>query len=545
MHPEAWGACREHGGTQCHWRDVAAIALIAALVRLAYAAAVPFPPADDPAYYATVARNLAAGRGFVSDVIWQYNIIFAQPTHPAGELWMPLPSFAMAICLRLFGNGWLSAQIPGIAAGSALAALSYGIAREALRGDAWARVGAWCSALLVALNGVLSYQSVSGDSSSLFSVLVAAALLLAGRALSPSDSGAAPATFVARGLTAGTAVGAGAALGLAYLTRSDVLLIVPALAWIALRSNAGAGGRKARAWWLGITFAAASAVVLPWLARNLVEFGTPFPMPAARLALLTTYDALFDFPAAMTAGLPDMSEMISLRLQALWFSWQNVLGFLFFPTALIPVAGLVVAHHRPGVRLAGVAGISIFLGTALVFPVPTLAGTSYHDAGAFAPWLALGTVVLARCCMSLASERRGWKSDLFWIPYLALLALTIAQLGMTAVAVRRQHSGEEEFARSAGAWLESRGAAVVISNAPYNLDYVARQPGLKLPAAQRPEAVHELARRYGASVLVVIGSEGLYPKALSDAPICGKDDIADQPFCLAHSAPGWKAYEIN
>src|SRR5512137_2798698 len=81
-------------------------------IRLALAARLVFPPLDDPAFYVQTARNLAAGRGLVSDVLWSYSVPFASVTHPSHEYWMPLATFLIAPFLRLWGNSLWAAQLP-------------------------------------------------------------------------------------------------------------------------------------------------------------------------------------------------------------------------------------------------------------------------------------------------------------------------------------------------------------------------------------------------------------------------------------------------
>ena len=68
----------------------------ALLVRCVLSTQLPFPQLDDPAGYIQLARNIAAGRGLVSDVLWNYWVSFPGVTHPSNEFWMPLASVLMA-----------------------------------------------------------------------------------------------------------------------------------------------------------------------------------------------------------------------------------------------------------------------------------------------------------------------------------------------------------------------------------------------------------------------------------------------------------------
>src|SRR5512141_1386100 len=88
------------------------------VVRFLLARQLVFPPLDDPAFYIQTARNLAAGRGLVIDVIWNYFTPFNSVTHPSHEIWMPLPSILMAGSIKLLGDTLLAAQLPGLMCGA-------------------------------------------------------------------------------------------------------------------------------------------------------------------------------------------------------------------------------------------------------------------------------------------------------------------------------------------------------------------------------------------------------------------------------------------
>jgi hypothetical protein len=129
---------------------LAAVTLTALAARVLFARAVVFPDLDDPAFYVSVARNLAAGRGLVIDALWSYQFPFTAVTHASNEYWMPLASLLMAPCLALFGPALWAAQIPRVLAGTGLAALTVVLtARAAELGPAAVLV----AGLLVALSG--------------------------------------------------------------------------------------------------------------------------------------------------------------------------------------------------------------------------------------------------------------------------------------------------------------------------------------------------------------------------------------------------------
>ena len=464
---------------------------------------------------------------------------------------MPLPSWLMSLVFAVAGPSWPAAQVPGMLAGTGLALLTYAIGRNLLADDARGRMLAAFGAVLVALNGVLAYQSVSGDSSALFCVLAAGAIWLAG-----SASGARPV------LAAG-----GTARGLAALTprlisswrRHPARTRLPGPERRPLCvGRPGHGGPSWTRGWLDLALAAGRsgrddpggvcAVAAPWLLRNTLEFGTPTPVPAALLASLTRYEDLFNYgiaaPIRSAVGL-DAFQALALRAGALWHNWHQVLDFLFFPSALLPLLGLWLLRARSGVKGA-LAALGVTLAaTAILFPVPAMAGTFYHDAGAFAPWLALGLVVLARRVMMEVAARRRWRSDLLGLALLVILVVTVAQLALSVTVVSAQHRAEARRLAEAAAYLGAHPAAPVISTAPYNLTFLTGYPGLMLPVLQEPRVVLSLAERYGARYLVVAGRYGLYPEVLGGAPDCTAGLAAGSGFCRAADGDGWRVFEIR
>ena len=128
------------------------LGVVALLVRVWLALQLPFPPLDDPAGYIQLARNIASGRGLMSDVLWNYWISFPTVTHPSNEFWMPLASLIMAGSMRVFGDTLLAAQLPGLIAGALLSPLVYGMGRTL-----WPDQRRWSvlAAVLIMISAVL------------------------------------------------------------------------------------------------------------------------------------------------------------------------------------------------------------------------------------------------------------------------------------------------------------------------------------------------------------------------------------------------------
>ena len=109
------------------WLSAAAVFAVALVIRIVAAAMVRFPVPEDTAYYAGVARNLAEGRGLISNALWSYQTQPLEVPRAAFELWLPLPSLLEAIPAALLGAAeWFrAAQVVSVLAGSVVAVLAW------------------------------------------------------------------------------------------------------------------------------------------------------------------------------------------------------------------------------------------------------------------------------------------------------------------------------------------------------------------------------------------------------------------------------------
>ncbi len=483
--------------------------VVAVVARLILTEAVIYPGPDDPAFYLKVADNLAAGRGLTIDAIWAYLVPFAAITHPSNEYWMPLPSLVLAPFFAVFGSSFQLAQVIGAFVGALLVPLTWLAARAAYRPQGSWRGLAFFAALLVAVNPLLVYQSVTVDSSVYFSLLGAAALLVA----------ALPATTEQSGQRAALcALAAGLLAGLAYLARSDglylVLLLLLWVWWTAPRDR-----RLPHAVAMAV---GAGVVIAPWLLRNELTFGAPFPTPAQILALVPDYPTLFHYgPSAFWDGLaaPGLGEQIALRWQGLSHNLYVLLVQSLFPIAIFGLLGFRYLRSAPVAMLGGLFGLMLLLVSALAFPVLTMHGVFYHAVGAFIPFLTvLSAYGLFRVGQFLGD--RMFKEPLFMGVALCMggLVLVSVQLALAATTAAELHRNLRQDMDFAQGWLTEAGAVAVMSNQPYSLHYETGLPTIALPAGDPPAVAQLAAQRYGVGYVVGFGRFGQYPDALAEAP---------------------------
>src|SRR5512142_196746 len=112
------GIVEETPGDRRFWIGVFLVGLVAGLVlRLHLASFAHMPGHGDSAFYFTVARNIAEGRGPVIDYITYFFSGLLPLPHYAGDFWNPTASFLIALPMLVFGTSISAALIAPILVG--------------------------------------------------------------------------------------------------------------------------------------------------------------------------------------------------------------------------------------------------------------------------------------------------------------------------------------------------------------------------------------------------------------------------------------------
>ena len=234
-----------------HW-PLATLLLVALLWRLLLWAQAPHQPANDEVEYLQVARDLLAGRGWAFYTHWRWLRAPLYPLYLAGALGLAGldPSASTATVLH-------RAALASLPLSLGVVSCVYWLTRKLTpaSGDRPALIAAAAAALLQT-NATFASLYMS---ETLFTFLFSWGLL------------ALVAWRERRGWW--RAIGAGALLGLACLTRSAALVFLPVVAlWMAVVPTPPAQSR----WpWLGpplLLLLGTAAVIAPWTLRNCVAY---------------------------------------------------------------------------------------------------------------------------------------------------------------------------------------------------------------------------------------------------------------------------------
>ncbi|HTS14940.1 MAG TPA: hypothetical protein VMH24_04680 [Candidatus Sulfotelmatobacter sp.] len=495
---------------------VGAVLLGLALVARAVAVSqVTVAPTVDSAYYVGVAGRLATGQGLTANVLWTYASPPLTVPQPAFALWMPLASLLAAVPMVLGGTtSLLAAQLPMILLGAALAPLTWYVAGQAaaangLAGRRRATV-ALGSGLVAALFGPFLVAVTGPDSSVPFAVLAVAACCAM-----PAAMGDAP------GRRWGVALGV--LLGLAYLARqeaiwlglTDVLLLGP-----ELRRRVPA---ERRAWLiraLGPVVVSGAVVVAPWLVRQTLVFGSPFPGQAIENLWFTRNQDVFAFaqPPTMATFLAQGPAVIVEHILAGF--WHQLIDVLILPTLPVGVFGLLglavlvgtpALRARTALRALTLAAGLLFVATGVLFPVATLAGTFLHASGPALVALIVLAALAADRAVAAIGLWRGWDKQNAWLASLITLAVALPLSGLevwlTGSFATGQADREQAAATAVAAQvpdLPDGSPAIVVTDEPIGFALATGRPTLILPD-EPPADVLALARRFGARAVLVFG----------------------------------------
>ncbi len=401
------------------WFALFVAGLIAWLaVRFYLACFAQMPGHGDSAFYYTVAKNIASGRGPVVDyIVYFFSGLLPLP-HYAGDFWNPSASYLIAIPMFLFGKNISAALIAPILFGILPAVAAY---LAGLKYSASSAVGA--------LAGVLTFFSPF----QIWFSVTTEAIIFAGA------FGSLALYFIMRGYEARRYL-LWAALfgGLANLIRQDAIFLFLVLqGCILLRKDAWR-----QKWILMVATSGIHILILsPLLIKNFMELHVPFPAGPAKIAFLTTYEDFHSFGKEInwktlratfgirgilsrrlhTAGEnlgqleyfidPVLVTLLLLALaEALFFSRKTRRLSLLLPAAAFAVSEYL--FYSAVVNLSGPGSLIKSLGTLM--PFICLLIVDFFGKYLNARPLLLGVVALLAAYSGFQGFMRNYSSTLYY-----------------------------------------------------------------------------------------------------------------------------------
>lgn len=536
----------------------------------------------DASYTQHVGSNLARGRGFTQDVVWNY--LEGQKTipGPSNLYWLPLPAVLAGGAMALFGVSYHAAQVPFVFLSLIPPLLAFYLARRLYGRDDYA----WVAGLLTACSGFYMIYWVSPDNFTPFAVTADLALLCIAFGVLEHQAK----YFFLAGVFA----------GLAQLARADavlLLLVIPIL-WVwrgrmefaATRTSLPAQTPGASSNASGrIEFAAtrtpslpaqtpgapssaagrfrdfvaarvrrgspqlliASAgfllVLAPWLARNALTIGAPFAPGSARTLWLLNYDEFFRYDVSRLTLARYLDWGIGNILASKWNALGFILLVLLFGVwqiylAPFAVIGFWKMRARVELQAALVYLALLVLAMAFVFTFPATHGSMLHSASALVAYGAVAVPPgLDAAIAWMAKRRRRWnvaQAQTFF-RYSAVALAIFFSLFLYAQGVwippgngatsPLWNQRDVEYA-AIDRELDARGVPdeiPVITVDPPSFSNETGRRAIYMPT-ESIDAIFDAARQFGARYLVLQYDKPVTMRALYDgkATVAGLNKIA-------------------
>lgn len=355
----------------------------------------------DASYTLHVGANLARGRGFVQDLVWNY---LDEPTglpHPSNLYWLPLPSILGALSFALFGVSYHAAQVPFVLLSTFLPLIAFYLARRLSDRDDYG----WTAGLLTAFSGFYTVYWTSPDNFTTFAVAADLALVIGAMGILERDWRR---VFIA-----------GLCAGVAQWSRADAVLVAAALAigLVIYRSRTAPPDKLANR--LGMLVALAGGFVLvvtPWLVRNVLVVGSPLAPGTARTLWLLSYDEFFSYDVARLTFSRYLEwgagNILGSKLTALGFNSLVVLfGVTQIFLAPFAVIGFWRQRHRLEIVAAAVYLVLLLVTMSLMFTFPAMRGSMFHSSAALVVYGAVATPFGLDAIVGWAARRRrAWNA---------------------------------------------------------------------------------------------------------------------------------------
>jgi hypothetical protein len=494
------------------------------VVNLLAAYFVVQPSYMDAYYYFNGAVFWAHGQGFTEPYLWNYLDPVLRLPHPSFLYWMPLTSLVaapfVALAERVLGGGatpaalFRAAQVPMVLAASALPLLSYSVAALVAR----QRRYAVAAALMTIFSAFYLVFWTQTDAFALYGLVAAGAMLAAWVGVSRPASWW---LFLA-----------GVCAGLAHLTRTDGVLILPVVLGLVIWKTVSR--RHAPPAHLStdlikpfiLVVGGYVLIMLPWMLRNVGAMGAPLAPGGARMLWLTDYNDLFNYPAdnlTLTRYLAmGWGGIVQAKWLALVTNSGNVLAALGDIVALpFMLAGLWVLRRHPLYVAAAAYGASLFGAMTFAFTFQGMRGGFFHSATALLPFAAPAAVVgLDAAVEATARVLKHWQPEKSKPIFTALLVVCVA--GVASLVFQQRVLGADwrqpPLSRAdavygeIGQWLDmaAEPGAVVAVNNPPGFYYFTGRASVVIPNGGL-DALRRVMRDFGVRWVVLDGNlpEGL------------------------------------
>ncbi len=415
-----------------HCRNLLIVMAVGLVINTLVAGLVTSPgPSLDATYYYTGAVLITEqGWPFAEPYFWNYLNPPPEIPYSAFGYWQPLPSFIAAVGLNIGPRSFGAAQVPYVLLASLLPALAYLTYLQVdSRTDNHKR--ALIAGLLICFAGYYAVNWVIPETFTPFAVFGGTSLYL-----------------VTQGATDRNRrwwvwLLAGVCAGLAYLTRSDGLLLVLVGLGVALWQL-----RLGRLQSMFLSVAAIISgyliVAAPWLLRNLALYGSIQPPGGISTIFLLEYNDLFRYPPVTTPARFIDAGLVFIIRSRVSVLVTNLQSFVAVNNYIFLTPFTVIALFKRWRQVTVVPSLlyaaGLFTAMTFIFAYPGQRGGWFHSSAALMPFLLSLAVLGLEDALRWAGQRvNGWRLRQSWQIFAP--ASIVFAAGLTIFLTARSLSG--------------------------------------------------------------------------------------------------------
>lgn len=476
-----------------HRRNLLIVGLVALLVNSLVAIILHSPgPSLDAAYYFNGGVLIVEqGWPFAEPYLWNYLTPPDALPQPAFSYWQPLAAFIAALGMLVAPGQFGAAQVPFVLMASLLPLFTYLIAMQIdQREDCHRR--ALIAALVMCFGGFYAVNWVIPETFTPFALFGAGSL-----------------AFICYGTQSQrwwVWLLGGICAGLAYLTRSDGLLLLLVLLFFALLQFRSKGLVFGTVGVFGFLLVSG-----PWFTRNLQLYGSVQPPGGLSTIFLLDYNDLFRFPPVATSDrffAAGLAFILRSRLEVLGTNLQSVLAVnnLIFLTPFTLIS-LIKRWKHPWVLPMLLYGLGLLVAMTFVFAYPGQRGGWFHSSAALMPFIVpLAVLGLEDALRWVGRNQSGWRLRQTWAAFSP--ALVVFSAVLTAFLVWRSlqawDNNAEEY-RALQSLLDDQGVAAearIMSNNTPAVHYYTGRGGVPLATGGVGEVL-TVAEQYAVDYVLV------------------------------------------
>jgi len=377
----------------------------------------------DADYYYANAVNIASGKGFNENFVWNYLDNPKGIPHPAFTYWMPLASLVSSTAIFVTGNlSFPVSRIPFLVLSGFIPLLAGHVTSRISRD----RKSAWMAALFSIFSGFyLVYIGL--PETFLLYMLLGACIFEVGMTLFEKGNG-----FRLKHLLCCAILGVIA--GLIVLTRADGLLW--AVAGVGLVIFAARGWGKEKLFWHSIggilcLIAGFGLITAGWYYRNYLAFGSWMAPGGITTLWLTDYNQTFIYPSSqLTFSYWSSVGVFAHFKDYLSAFWVNIKTLLIVQGEIILVPFVVIGflkyRYLQTLKYFSFIALFQFAVSTFIFPYSGSRGGYFHSGSAFQIILWVLAGIGFWKFLEWGVAKRGWqliRSAKMFIPAIFFLVL--------------------------------------------------------------------------------------------------------------------------